>query len=202
MNEIWKDIEGFENYQISNYGRIKSKERMVKSYCAEWLKPEKILRTNIMKVGYRYIVLRDDDGRDRLLKIHRLVAKAFIPNPHNYPQVNHIDGDKSNPVVTNLEWCTPKQNVAHAINTGLRKRVSGRNIQRIYQLNDRFEVDAIYENLSDVVAKTGISKASIYSAMQEKRTFKEHYYVRECDYKKGLETSEFRRTRKWLRSQG
>lgn len=192
MDEIWKDIDGFSNYQVSNYGRIKSKERIVKTHCAEWLKPERVLKTNIMKVGYKSVVLRDDAGKKHLLKIHRLVAKAFIPNPHNYPQVNHIDGDKANPVVTNLEWCTPKQNAIHAIETGLKKRITGRNIQKIYRLNASFDVEAIYENLSDAESKTGISKSSIYYAMKEKRSYNECFYVRENDYKKGIDYSEFR----------
>ena len=59
MNEIWKDIKGFENYQISNFGRVKSKERFVSNACRSYLKPEQILRTHVMKCGYLAINLRD-----------------------------------------------------------------------------------------------------------------------------------------------
>lgn len=68
--------------------------------------------------GYHFVALSKDNGYHNKL-VHRLVAEAFIPNPNNYPCVNHKDGNKSNNSVSNLEWCTIKQNLHHAVETGL-----------------------------------------------------------------------------------
>ena len=183
MNEIWKDIKGFENYQISNFGRVKSKERFVSNACRSYLKPEQILRTHVMKCGYLAISLRDFEQKCHLLKIHRLVAIAFIPNPNNLPDVNHIDGNKENPIASNLEWCTPSENTIHAINSGLRPRVSGRNIERIYQTDLYGNLIAIHENFSDAARKNGRdSVGAIYSACNDNRSYGNCFLVRESDY--------------------
>lgn len=98
--EIYKDIKGFENiYQISNKGNVKSLR----------FNKERILRTQIDKQGYQYINL-NDCGKTIKIKIHRLVANAFIPNPDNLPIINHKDENKCNNCVENLEWCTYQYN--------------------------------------------------------------------------------------------
>jgi hypothetical protein len=109
MEETWKDIVGYENlYQISNYGRIKSLLWKVEKFLAL------INHTN----GYKQVNL-SKDGNIKKGYVHRLVAEAFIPNPENKPEINHIDGDKSNNNVSNLEWVTRKENVKHEFDTGL-----------------------------------------------------------------------------------
>lgn len=112
MNEIWKDIVGYEGlYQVSNLGRIKSLSRFKK--CGKentigYIKPECILKPNKQKSGYCYITLKGK--QTKFTTIHRLVAQAFIPNPNDYPCVNHKDENKSNNNVYNLEWCTKAYN--------------------------------------------------------------------------------------------
>lgn len=102
MEEIWKDIKGYEGkYQVSNLGRIK-----VLNYKRSG--QEHIMATKNNK-GYCEIRLAKDGKRKDFI-VHRLVAQAFIPNPNNLPQVNHIDENKTNNCVNNLEWCTQAYN--------------------------------------------------------------------------------------------
>lgn len=97
MEEIWKDIEGYEGlYQISNIGRV-------------WSVGKEIYKKAGLIGSYLSVSL-NKDGHLKNFLIHRLVAKAFIPNPLNLPQVNHIDEDKLNNRADNLEWCTAKYN--------------------------------------------------------------------------------------------
>ncbi len=113
MKEEWRDIEGLEDwYEISNLGRVKSIDH------------RKILKTNVNNKGYETITFTFQNKTIHKL-IHRLVAQAFIPNPKKLPQVNHIDGNKLNNNVKNLEWCTGSENMKHAFRTGLRKNAKG-----------------------------------------------------------------------------
>lgn len=106
--EIWKTIEGFENYFISNLGNVKNNK----------FNKEKKLSKSKSTLGYE-VVLLYKHGKRTLFYVHRLVAIAFIPNPENKPQVNHIDGNKLNNNVYNLEWNTAKENINHAYDIGL-----------------------------------------------------------------------------------
>ena len=126
MEEIWKDIEGFEGmYQISNFARVKSLPRKRKFGNQTRIIPEIIMKVHAKPSGYKYIKLNDVPRHQITKHIHRLVAQAFIPNPENKEDVNHIDGNKANNVVTNLEWVTRSENVLHSY------RVLGRKCERI-----------------------------------------------------------------------
>lgn len=82
--------------------------------------------------GYYKVGLADGNGSHKQMFIHRLVANHFIPNPYNFNQINHKDGDKSNNHVTNLEWCSSEQNIKHAFKTGLRKGYMSANDKEFY----------------------------------------------------------------------
>ena len=111
MQEIWKDIKGYEGlYQVSNLGRVKSLRRWAgNQYSNKFIKREKILKHSTEKGGYYHYTLRKD-GKETKGREHRLVAEAFIPNPNNYPCINHKDENIKNNNVNNLEWCTYKYN--------------------------------------------------------------------------------------------
>lgn len=123
MIEVWKDIKGYENsYQVSNLGRIKSLGNKSNH------KKEIILKqANVMK--YQCVSLRKNN-KAKMFKVHRLVAQAFIPNPENKKQVNHISGIKTDNRVCNLEWCTSSENLKHAFKKGLKKQKKGKENSR------------------------------------------------------------------------
>lgn len=107
MNEIWKDVEGFNGYQVSNIGNVRSLDRFVLSKDGKLIpKHGRVLQPIIDVDGYRRVHITNDDGKRKIVKISRLVAKAFIPNPNDYPVVNHKDLDRTNDKCDNLEWCT------------------------------------------------------------------------------------------------
>ena len=120
MEEIWKDIEGYEGlYQISNIGQIKALEKpRISPSGGVGIRPEKILKTWDNQRGYLQIVIRKNNI-PKGHKIHRLVAEHFIPNPNKYPQVNHKNGIKTDNRVENLEWCTAQENIRHSWKNGL-----------------------------------------------------------------------------------
>lgn len=107
MNEIWKDIEGYNGlYQISNLGRVKSLGRRGKGCSLE----DRILKHNINRNGYHLVNLKDTNHVAKWFTVHRLVALHFIPNPDNLPTINHKDENPSNNCINNLEWCTTEYN--------------------------------------------------------------------------------------------
>lgn len=118
--EIWKDIENFSKYQVSNLGNIKSKDRYTKAKDNEIIhRKEFLLKEFINKKGYKQVTLYDDNGKPKTIRVHKLVALAFIKNKNNLPQINHKDGNKQNNCVDNLEWISNYDNIQHAIKNGL-----------------------------------------------------------------------------------
>ena len=117
--EIWKDIPEYEGkYQVSNLGRVKSLQRWsgTKYYNREYILNNYVNKKN----GYVYVYLtKNNKGKN--IRLHRLVAQAFIPNPNNYLYINHKDCDRTNNNVNNLEWCTASYNVKYSFKYGKAK---------------------------------------------------------------------------------
>ena len=140
------DIPNYEGrYGVSKDGRVYS------------FLTNKFLKTPIGKRGYPNVNLRGSDNKCKLKCVHRLVAITFIPNPDNLPEVNHIDGDKSNNNVSNLEWCTSKHNNHHARSTGLHQSDGDK---AVLQIKDGIVINR-YKSASEASRKTGIGRANI-----------------------------------------
>lgn len=169
MSEVWKDIEGYEGiYQVSNLGRVRSLDRLVPAACAlskgkqvvNYLRKGVILKPHIAgKSGYQYVGLSIGD-KPKYYSVHRLVAKAFIPNPDNLPEVNHIDEDHLNNQADNLEWVTHIQNEHHG--TKIKRSVQNRNLKAVEALNEKGEVVASYDCMTDASKALGISLGTIW----------------------------------------
>ena len=114
LREIWCDIPGYDGiYQVSNYGNVKSCQRIVPSLFSGSQKvSERILKQSTDK-GYKRVTL-SYMGKTFRKSVHFFVATCFVKNPDKKPHINHIDGDKSNNCASNLEWCTPSENERHS----------------------------------------------------------------------------------------
>ena len=136
MTEIWKDIEDYEGkYEVSNLGRIKSLKRL--DSIGKPIK-ERILKSSSWH-GYLKIRLCKN-GKTHSFRINRLVAIHFVANPDSKPQVNHIDGNKTNNSVTNLEWNNSSENLTHASKNGLLKpfsKLTKEEVKSIRALKDK-----------------------------------------------------------------
>lgn len=174
MKETWKTIKGFENYQVSDFGRIISLKRIIMR------KDNKPLTINggILKPlkkynGYCQVHLIHNK-RSKDISIHRLVSLAFIPNPENKPQINHKNGIKDDNVLTNLEWCTSSENLKHAHISGLKKPSIGKdngmygikgkdnvNSKPVIQLDINNNIINEFNSLTEASQKTLISRQYI-----------------------------------------
>lgn len=171
MKEIWKEIQGFENYQISNLGNVIGNEVKTSFGVGYKTYPIRVIKQWKCKKGYCYVTLKNLKIKKNL-SIHRLIGMHFIENKENKPQINHINGIKDDNNVNNLEWNTAKENLYHArINklnniSGVNNYKSKLTIQDILQIREskltQRELSLIY-NISQV----GISKIKLYKTYKD-----------------------------------
>ena len=151
--ETFVKIVGFDNYEVSNLGRVRNIES------GRTLKP--FLQPN----GYLGLCLYENNKRKYLL-LHRIIATAFIDNPEGKPQVNHIDENKLNNDLSNLEWCTERENSIHGTRT---KRVAEKLSQKVIQLDLNDNVLSEFESMHQAERETGVALSSISSCCNGKR---------------------------------
>lgn len=175
--EFWKDIKGFEGYyQVSNLGNLKGLDRHVKhNYGGYALRKSKLLKPNIQSTGYFAAHLKMTPKYSCIL-VHRIVAEAFIPNPENKPQVNHINAIKTDNRVENLEWCTSKENIKHSHIMGLQSSESRQGEKNNFAKLTEKEVLSIRDEYNskdkithqEIGLKYGVSGASISNIVLRK----------------------------------
>jgi len=183
MEEVWKPISGYEGlYEVSTLGRVKrvggkvthaNRWGGISSYqIADRLRTLKANSAN----GYVYVML-SSGGTARNKRVHRLVAEAFIPNPDNKPYVNHIDGDKTNNSVDNLEWVTARENVLHSrdvLHTNYAKGcpITHRKNQKPIVRDD----GVVYGSVKELL-ESGEATKTIYGHLKGRRkSYKGHVY--------------------------
>lgn len=161
-NEIWKPVVGYEGlYEVSNMGRVRSLDMVENIGHGTRLRKGKVLKCLKCSNGYLQVHLYKYK-QVKKHRIHRLVASAFIPNPSNLPCVNHINENKEDNMVENLEWVTYKENLEYSGNIEKALKVSHeKNKKPVLQLTQNGEVLAFYDSINDAYMKTGIDPSSI-----------------------------------------
>lgn len=169
MTEIWKDIKGFDNYRISNHGRVQSCTKIIDYLnCVIIYKNIVILNPWDDGRGYKRVSLFKNKKRiDK--KVHRIVAETFLPNPNNYPVINHKDENPSNNHVDNLEWCTQKYNC----NYGTGKIRCAESHKKPIVSIDKNGNETYYTSAKDaaIILNAGSSSHISYAAKNQKTAY-------------------------------
>lgn len=186
MKEEWRDVVGYEGmYIVSNLGNVMSIPRTVNGHYCRYTVPGYMLTKHVDKKGYLRVDL-SKNNQGSSIKVHRLVAMAFIPNESNKPQINHIDGNKKNNHVDNLEWCTNGENQIHAYAHGLNHHAetSGRKkveVQMIDPLTGKI-VDE-FRSYAEAEKTTGICSQNIRKVILGERQLAGGYEWKRGDAK-------------------
>ena len=165
--EVWKDIKEYKGlYQVSNIGNVRSlnkKDSLGRRVKGKIMKPVK------RKDGYLHITLHKN-GKAKHFLIHRLVAEAFVENKNNYKEINHIDENKINNNINNLEWCNRSYNINYGeANKNRRKTLLNRRGKKIIQFDKNGNEIKIFPSLMQVVRELGLSKSDLSQCCNGKR---------------------------------
>ena len=182
--EVWKDIQGYEGlYQVSNLGRVKSLGRIIdRLVYGNYWQEERILKLHKTKYGYLMVELRKNKKPKNFL-VHRLVAIAFILNPENKPEVDHINANKADNNVNNLRWVTAKENVNNPLNMAhligknhpmfgkkhseeTKEKLRGANNPRARKVKN-IETKEIFDTVTDAEKKYNLSRGCIKCAIKK-----------------------------------
>ena len=155
MNEVetFVKVEGFEKYEVSNLGRVRN------------IESGRVLKPQLHHSGYLGLRLCENN-KQKYLYLHRIIATAFIDNPDEKPQVNHIDENKLNNDLSNLEWCTERENAIHGTRT---KRIAEKNFKKVIQLDLNDNILNVFKSMKQAEQETGIDASSISRCCNGKR---------------------------------
>ena len=166
--EIWKDIEGYEGlYQVSNFGRVRSLDRYVEKAVHPGFPPStvlckgRILKQGYCRFGYAHVCLTKKGVPNKIARIHRLVARAFVQGYFEGVVVNHKDENPKNNRADNLEWCTQKYNVTY---NGASYRARENRRKMVVQMTKDGKEIATFESASEAARQTGIRNGNICAA--------------------------------------
>ena len=172
--EVWKSIRGYENlYEVSSYGRVRSLRHLVKQSGNKGTTFSRYYNGKVITQregigGYIFVCLSNGASK-KTLRVHKLVAEAFIPNPNNYPQINHKDENKSNNRVDNLEWCSPSYNCNYGTRIDRIIAKTGKPVGQ-YDINGEFIQE--FPSVSEASRTLGISFSSIASMANGRKRVK------------------------------
>lgn len=166
--EIWRPVKGYEGlYEVSNKGRIRSLDRIAifkdgrsRKYYGKVLEIKTVNNSGYLTVGLH------NNGKQKTLLVHRVVAEAFIDNPNRYPEVNHIDQDKLNNRIENLEWCTHIKNVNHGDEI---ERGAAKQRRNFRQLDMDGNLIRVWSGFKKMERETGFQRKSVYDCCIGKR---------------------------------
>lgn len=170
--ELWKPIEGYEGlYEVSNFGRIKALDRTHiqkgnKGCVYSHVYKGRIMKPILSKGDKYYSIALYKKGKMTKYNIHKIVAKAFIPNPDNLPQINHKDENKANNRADNLEWCTALYNLTFGSRLD---RIADKKAKKVALLNEDGKPVAIFSNISKIEREYGICHSNIVAVCKGKR---------------------------------
>lgn len=169
--EIWKDVKGYEGeYLVSNMGRVKSIKKKFGKF-----EHETILKPATVWTGYQRINLVKDK-KSKSIFVHRVVAEAFLDNPENKPIINHINGDRTDNRVENLEWCTQKENCNRSNNITTSNRYNSiRVIDSEGKIFDSYREAARYYNINPNTVKNDCIGKTKTNAKKRKIKFRRYY---------------------------
>lgn len=180
--EIWKDIVGTKScFAVSTLGRICSLSHITKGGNNTYFTKQHILSQHRNKGGYLRVRLYLNNGVNMTKLVHRLVAETFIPNPNNYPFIDHIDGNPSNNHISNLRWCTKSMNMLNPItrerNSNARKGKAAHNRRSVVQLRDNQPL-AFYDSVKDACDKLNLSSGTLCACCKnQKYTYKGYRWM-------------------------
>ena len=173
IEEIWKTIVRFPEYEVSNYGNVRSKDKVVKTTLGHDMRfAGKLLNQKIHKSGYKDVTLYRFKN-PKTIRVHRLVAEVFVPNPDNLPQVNHKDENKLNNNASNLEWCTAKYNCNYGNRTEKIISLKRKKVGKV--VNEK--VIKVYESITKAAEDNNISVALVSKIVNGKYNSKSFQYV-------------------------
>ena len=173
MNEIWKDIEGYQGYQVSNLGRLRSVNRTILAGGKARQYRGKILKPRITPRGYLQVCFSEHPN----LYVHRAVAKAFVPGYFEGAQVNHIDENRQNNIFDNLEWVTAKENINHG---NCIKKIQKDKEEKYGCKVEQYTIDGIliaqYPSIRSASRAIGAGRKNIKTALNTHHTVKGYLF--------------------------